>query len=199
MNRREAEKVLMNTALDNNFAMPGDVGFPLNQAFEAPKDRNQAETLRGYIAQMRQELANRLLDRLYMDGDTPSKVSVLELCMTCDADAILVVAELFEEEIHGQDVMMSRRRFVARGRITPNTSSRQSICKKTPTSLEPGTANLALCKTSSGYKSVDSVSTFDTLAFKPFVWASSVLRFFAKFPRACTLPSAGNTRVAVKR
>ena len=47
----------MNVALDTNFAVPGDAGFPLNQAFEAPRDRNEAETLRQYMMQMRQELA----------------------------------------------------------------------------------------------------------------------------------------------
>lgn len=64
----------MNIALDTNFAIPGDAGFPLNQAFEAPADRNQAETLRQYIMQMRQELATRLLNRVYGDGSgAPSK------------------------------------------------------------------------------------------------------------------------------
>ena len=38
----------MNTALDQ-FAIPGDASFPLNQAFEAPKDRQDAETLRQYV------------------------------------------------------------------------------------------------------------------------------------------------------
>lgn len=38
---------MLNTALDQ-FAIPGDAGFPLNQAFEAPKDRQDAETLRQY-------------------------------------------------------------------------------------------------------------------------------------------------------
>lgn len=65
----------MNTALDTNFAIPGDAGFPLNQAFEAPRDRNDAETLRQYISQMRQELGIRLLNRVYGDGNIPSKVS----------------------------------------------------------------------------------------------------------------------------
>lgn len=75
--RRDAEKAVMNVALDTNFAIPGDAGFPLNQAFEAPKDRKEAEVLRQYIMQMRQELAVRLLDRVYMDGTgVPSKVCV---------------------------------------------------------------------------------------------------------------------------
>ena len=46
MGKKEAEKALLNLALDNQFAIPGDAGFPLNQAFEAPRDRQDAETLR---------------------------------------------------------------------------------------------------------------------------------------------------------
>lgn len=75
MSRRDAEKAVMNVALDTNFAVPGDAGFPLNQAFEAPRERNEAEVLRQYMMQMRQELAFRLIGRVYADGDAPSKVS----------------------------------------------------------------------------------------------------------------------------
>ena len=76
MSRREAEKNVMNVALDTNFAIPGDAGFPLNQAFEPPGDRNEAEVLRQYVVQVRQELAQRLLGRVYADGSgVPSKVS----------------------------------------------------------------------------------------------------------------------------
>lgn len=73
MGRRDAEKALLNSALDTNFSIPGDAGFPLNQAFEPPRDRNEAELLRQYLAQMRQECAARLLNRLYAEGDKPSK------------------------------------------------------------------------------------------------------------------------------
>lgn len=65
-------QVLTNTALDS-FSIPGDAGFPLNQAFEPPSNRQDAETLRQYLSQVRQELAIRLLARLYADGETPSK------------------------------------------------------------------------------------------------------------------------------
>lgn len=40
-------QALMNTALDQ-FAIPGDASFPLNQAFEAPRDSQDAEILRQY-------------------------------------------------------------------------------------------------------------------------------------------------------
>lgn len=71
---RSAEKALINGALEQ-FAIPGDANFPLNQAFEAPADRMQAEQLRGYLSQVRQELAMRLHQRLYNDGSGPSKVN----------------------------------------------------------------------------------------------------------------------------
>ena len=45
MSQREAEKVLINTALDQ-FSIPGDATFPLNYAYEPPKDRQDAELLR---------------------------------------------------------------------------------------------------------------------------------------------------------
>ena len=38
-------QALLNAALDQ-FAIPGDASFPLNQAFEAPRDRQDAESLR---------------------------------------------------------------------------------------------------------------------------------------------------------
>ncbi len=78
MSKRDADKAVGNVALETNFAIPGDAGFPLNQMFEPPRDRNEAEALRQYIMQMRQELAQRLLARVYMDGTgQPSKVGTV--------------------------------------------------------------------------------------------------------------------------
>ncbi len=72
MDQRSAEKALINGALEQ-FSIPGEPGFPLNQAFEAPRDRQEAESLRQYLSQVRQELAVRLHQRLYADGPAPSK------------------------------------------------------------------------------------------------------------------------------
>ncbi|OKL59885.1 Actin-related protein 2/3 complex subunit 3 [Talaromyces atroroseus] len=72
MAARDAEKALINVALEQ-FAIPGDVSFPLNQAFERPRDRQDAEQLRQYLSQVRQELAIRLHSRLYPGGEGPSK------------------------------------------------------------------------------------------------------------------------------
>ncbi|KAH0612615.1 uncharacterized protein H6S33_008995 [Morchella sextelata] len=73
MSLRDSEKALQTSALDH-FALPGDPAFPLNALYQPPKDRVDAETLRGYISQMRQELVIRLLSRIYADGTgKPSK------------------------------------------------------------------------------------------------------------------------------
>lgn len=72
MDSRAAEKALINSALEQ-FSIPGEPGFPLNQQYEAPRDRTDAEALRSYLSQVRQELATRLHQRLYEGGVGPSK------------------------------------------------------------------------------------------------------------------------------
>ncbi|KAJ1557118.1 subunit of the Arp2/3 complex, partial [Nowakowskiella sp. JEL0078] len=67
----EATKIL-NTHAVGNFAIPGDAGFPLNSLFDKPASRNDLELMRQYLSQLRQELSNRLLAKIY-DGDKPSK------------------------------------------------------------------------------------------------------------------------------
>lgn len=70
---KAAEKSLINLSLEQ-FSLPGEPGFPLNQAYEGPRDRQDAEALRGYLSQVRQELALRLHARLYADGSgVPNK------------------------------------------------------------------------------------------------------------------------------
>ncbi|KAI5795474.1 actin-related protein 2/3 complex subunit 3 [Peziza echinospora] len=70
---REAEKAITTAALEQ-FALPGDPSFPLNALYQGPKDRGEADILRGYMAQIRQELGQRLLARIYADGTgKPSK------------------------------------------------------------------------------------------------------------------------------
>lgn len=70
---KEAVRALNNLALDS-FALPGDIGFPLNALYQAPGNKNEADLLRGYLQQFRQELADRLLKRIYADDENvPSK------------------------------------------------------------------------------------------------------------------------------
>jgi len=69
----EAGKTL-NTLSVDSFPIPGDATFSLNSHYAPPGSRSDAEYLRGYLTQVRQELAARLIERLYADGTgKPSK------------------------------------------------------------------------------------------------------------------------------
>lgn len=73
IDEHELVRVLNNLALDQ-FSIPGDVGFPLNSLYLPPATRLDAELLRGYLQQFRQELSTRLIQRIYADDKSkPSK------------------------------------------------------------------------------------------------------------------------------
>jgi len=72
-NQLEASKMLNTLAVDS-FPLPGDANFVLNAHYAAPGSRPDADYLRQYLTQARQELAARLVERLYADGTgKPSK------------------------------------------------------------------------------------------------------------------------------
>lgn len=69
----EANKILTNLSLEN-FAVPGDGNFPLNSLYQPPHDRAEYDLMKGYLTQFRQELASRLIQRIYKDDSNhPSK------------------------------------------------------------------------------------------------------------------------------
>ncbi|KAK0482082.1 actin-related protein ARPC3 [Armillaria luteobubalina] len=69
----EASKQL-NTLSVDSFPIPGDANFVLNAHYAAPGSRADADYLRQYLIQVRQELAARLVAILYADGTgKPSK------------------------------------------------------------------------------------------------------------------------------
>ena len=63
---------LLNTHAVLNFAIPGDAAFPLNAMYEKPATRQDADLLRQYLGQLRQETSSRLINRIY-EQDKPSK------------------------------------------------------------------------------------------------------------------------------
>ena len=67
MSYNDAIKALVNLALDQ-FILPGTPGFPLNSIYQIPiEDRQQVDLLKSYLSQFRQELAMRLIERVYTD------------------------------------------------------------------------------------------------------------------------------------
>ncbi|CAO1614295.1 unnamed protein product [Parajaminaea phylloscopi] len=74
LSQMEANKQLSTLAVDN-FALPGDAAFPLNALYQAPASRADADALRAYLTQARQELAARLTEKVYAGSEDgrPSK------------------------------------------------------------------------------------------------------------------------------
>jgi len=59
----------------SNFALPGEAAFPLGGMVTAPANRGEADQLKAYLTQARQELGIRLVDMVYKgtDGRQPNK------------------------------------------------------------------------------------------------------------------------------
>ena len=70
--KAEADKVLYQLAIEN-FQIPGDSGFVFGGFFHNPQGRQEADTVRAYFTQLRQETGNRLIEHVYKNGDQPSK------------------------------------------------------------------------------------------------------------------------------
>lgn len=71
-NKTIAAKELYSMAI-GRFDIPGDPDFPrdLNPLYAKPKTPAQAETMRNYLTQIRQEVGTRLLDKVYASDTSP--------------------------------------------------------------------------------------------------------------------------------
>ena len=78
-------------------------GFATASLLEIYQHRKRLLTRSRYLSQVRQELAMRLLARVYADSNTPSKVGVLTLSLRIRSSIkfVTVVAEFYEAQIHG--------------------------------------------------------------------------------------------------
>ncbi|CAG2177180.1 unnamed protein product [Oppiella nova] len=72
-NKNAALQELAQLAI-SRFDIPGDPKFPLNSVFQKPKNGDEAELMRSYIQQLRQECGQRLASRVFdTDNGPPSK------------------------------------------------------------------------------------------------------------------------------
>lgn len=71
--KEEAKKEMQTMAIVN-FDIPGEPKFPLNALYGKPQNSTEADQCRAYIMQLRQELGQRIVDKVY-DPNTnkPSK------------------------------------------------------------------------------------------------------------------------------
>ncbi|KAG5888307.1 hypothetical protein JTB14_022195 [Gonioctena quinquepunctata] len=63
----------MKTLAISRFDIPGDNGFPLNSVYSKPANQNDAELMRAYLTQVRQEVGLRVCDRVFGEDGKPSK------------------------------------------------------------------------------------------------------------------------------
>uniref|UniRef100_A0A8C9YEY4 Actin-related protein 2/3 complex subunit 3 n=1 Tax=Sander lucioperca TaxID=283035 RepID=A0A8C9YEY4_SANLU len=71
--RNQGEKEMYTLGI-TNFPIPGEPGFPLNAMYVKPANKQEDETMRAYLQQIRQETGLRLCDRVFdPQTDKPSK------------------------------------------------------------------------------------------------------------------------------
>ncbi len=67
-----ALRELRTLSKDKPFSIPGEGGFPLNGMFPAAANKAEGDAFKAYMKQAREELAVRLVERVFQDG-TKSK------------------------------------------------------------------------------------------------------------------------------
>uniref|UniRef100_A0A3B4W8W5 Actin-related protein 2/3 complex subunit 3 n=1 Tax=Seriola lalandi dorsalis TaxID=1841481 RepID=A0A3B4W8W5_SERLL len=71
--RSQGEKEMYTLGI-TNFPIPGEPGFPLNAMYVKPTNKQEEETMRAYLQQIRQETGLRLCERVFdPQTDKPSK------------------------------------------------------------------------------------------------------------------------------
>ncbi|KAI3382539.1 hypothetical protein SNEBB_010215 [Seison nebaliae] len=58
----------LNTLAVSQFALPGDVQFPLNDFYKKPTNENDRETMKQYFLQLRQETGLRILEKVFPES-----------------------------------------------------------------------------------------------------------------------------------
>jgi len=70
--KNAAVKEMINLSIQP-FDMPGDPHFPLNNMYQRPKDRMEADKMKGYMTQLRQETGLRLTEKVLTEDGKLSK------------------------------------------------------------------------------------------------------------------------------
>jgi len=73
-NKNQGLKEMATLALSQQLPIPGEQAFPLNSMYKAPANRQEEDTMRAYLQQLRQECGVRLCDRVFdPETDKPLK------------------------------------------------------------------------------------------------------------------------------
>ncbi|KAL7288571.1 hypothetical protein TKK_0017310 [Trichogramma kaykai] len=72
INHQQAHNEMYSLAI-SKFDIPGDHGFPLNSVYAKPNNPVEADAMRQYFLQLRQETGARLIEKVYGADGKPSK------------------------------------------------------------------------------------------------------------------------------
>ncbi|XP_001608249.1 actin-related protein 2/3 complex subunit 3 [Nasonia vitripennis] len=72
INQHQAQNEMYSLAI-SKFDIPGDAGFPLNSVYAKPNSPTEADAMRQYLLQIRQETGSRLIEKVYGADGKPSK------------------------------------------------------------------------------------------------------------------------------
>ncbi|XP_022108880.1 actin-related protein 2/3 complex subunit 3-like [Acanthaster planci] len=71
---KESGKKEMHSLAIANFAVPGEPLFPLNAMYQKPSSKAEADSMRSYLTQIRQETGQRIVERVFEpETNKPSK------------------------------------------------------------------------------------------------------------------------------
>ncbi|XP_018328669.1 actin-related protein 2/3 complex subunit 3 [Agrilus planipennis] len=71
-NKSQGQNEMYSLAI-SRFDIPGDPGFPLNSVYGKPQSQKEADFLRGYLTQVRQETGLRVCEKVFGEDGKPSK------------------------------------------------------------------------------------------------------------------------------
>ncbi|XP_045467136.1 actin-related protein 2/3 complex subunit 3 [Harmonia axyridis] len=71
-NKNQAQNEMYSLAI-TRFDIPGEAGFPLNSVYSKPSSATEADFMRNYLTQLRQEVGLRVCEKVFGEDGKPSK------------------------------------------------------------------------------------------------------------------------------
>ncbi|OTF74072.1 actin-related 2/3 complex subunit 3-like protein [Euroglyphus maynei] len=82
------------------FAIPGDPKFPLNNMYSKPRNTVEADEMRNYMMQMRQECSTRLIDLIWPSSNVGGNQTSPSKWWICFARRKFLNIQLNEVDIY---------------------------------------------------------------------------------------------------
>jgi len=71
--KTDGKQVMYTLACENNFPIPGDSSFAIANYCTAPANKKEADDIRMYLKQCREEISRRILDKAFLEDGSRNK------------------------------------------------------------------------------------------------------------------------------